>query len=198
MVLFYSLLGVSPISLSRRIASADLSSPLEQDTCKTKMDDVQTIFKNSISVVTTYEGRVRSGDGEHFGWRDGISQPALKYVASLTFHSTLLNHLYRGIGHSKPGQRIVNPGVVILGYPGDPIYDDKDAVARPDFTKDGSFMVFRKLEQNVLFLEDYVNKNWRSIPADEAKDGTSLTDEQRKKLFAARMVGRFKSVSYAE
>jgi len=164
------------------------------------MDDIQAIFKNSISVVTTYEGRVRSGDGEHFGWRDGISQPRLLSSMLPLSHFTLLsfNHLYRGIGHSKPGQRIVNPGVVILGYPGDPVYDDKDAVARPDFTKDGSFMVFRKLEQNVLFLEDYVNKNWRSIPADEAKDGTSLTDEQRKKLFAARMVGRFKSVSYAE
>ncbi|KAI3611319.1 hypothetical protein WG66_002137 [Moniliophthora roreri] len=140
----------------------------EKDTCKTKMDEIQAIFKNSVNVVTTYEGRVRSGDGEHFGWRDGI-------------------------GHSKPGQRIVNPGVVILGYPGDPVYDNKDAVARPDFTKDGSFMVFRKLEQNVLFLEDYVNKNWQSIPADEPKDGTYLTNDQRKNLFAARMVGRFKS-----
>ncbi|KAK7463479.1 hypothetical protein VKT23_006828 [Stygiomarasmius scandens] len=147
----------------------------KKDTCKTKMDEIQTIFKNSINVVTTYEGRVRTGDGEHFGWRDGISQPALK-----------------GIGHSKPGQRIVKPGVVILGYPGDPVYDNKDAVARPEFTKNGSFMVFRKLEQNVLFLEDYVNKNWHSIPA-EPKKNIKLTDEQRKKLFAAQMVGRFKS-----
>ncbi|KDR79158.1 hypothetical protein GALMADRAFT_208622 [Galerina marginata CBS 339.88] len=146
-----------------------------QATCSTKTSDFQTIFKSSINVITTYEGRVRSGDGEHFGWRDGISQPALK-----------------DIGTSKPGQRVVKPGVVIMGYPGDSVYDDADAVARPDFTKDGSFMVFRKLEQNVLFLEDYVNKNWRSIPAKPASD-VSLTDQQRKKLFAARMVGRFKT-----
>jgi len=143
--------------------------------------------------VAFVQGMASTSDGE-------MVFPNLLSSMSPPSRFTLLsfNHLYRGIGHSKPGQRIVNPGVVILGYPGDPVYDDKDAVARPDFTKDGSFMVFRKLEQNVLFLEDYVNKNWRSIPADEAKDGTSLTDEQRKKLFAARMVGRFKSVSYAE
>ncbi|THU91463.1 Dyp-type peroxidase [Dendrothele bispora CBS 962.96] len=147
----------------------------KQDTCKAKMDEIQAIFKGSISVVTTYEGRVRPGDGEHFGWRDGISQPALK-----------------GIAHSKPGQRIVNSGVTIMGYPGDPVHDNNNAIARPEFTKDGSFMVFRKLEQNVLFLEDYVNKNWLSIPAEPTKDVT-LTEEQRKKLFAARMVGRFKS-----
>jgi len=149
----------------------------KQDTCETKITDIKDIFKNSISVVATYEGRVRSGEGEHFGWRDGISQPALK-----------------NIGQSKPGQRIVNPGVIILGYPGDPVYDNTDALARPGFTKDGSFMVFRKLEQNVLFLEDYVNKNWTSIPAKVGQDGdVSLTTGQRKKLFAARMVGRFRT-----
>jgi deferrochelatase/peroxidase EfeB len=160
------------------------------------MDEIQTIFKNSITVITTYEGRVRTGDGEHFGWRDGISQPALKYVTSFSSHSTVLNQFVRGIGHSKPGQRVVKPGVVIMGYPGDPVYDNKDSVARPGFTKDGSFLVFRKLEQNVLFLEDYINKNWTTIPDDVAKDGsTYLTNSQRKVLFAARMVGRFKSVS---
>ncbi|ESK95378.1 hypothetical protein Moror_3816 [Moniliophthora roreri MCA 2997] len=146
----------------------------ERDTCTTKMTEIRTIFESSVTVLTIYEGRVRPGDGEHFGWRDGISQPALK-----------------DIGGSKPGQRIVNPGVVIMGYAGDPVYDNQGA--RPGFTKDGSFMVFRKLEQNVLFLEDYVNKNFQSVPADEPKDGTYLTDDQRKQLFAARIVGRFKS-----
>lgn len=78
-----------------------------------------------------------------------------------------------------------------MGYPGDPLYGAPQP--RPDFTKDGSFMVFRKLEQNVLFLEDYTNKNWRSIPAEPEK-GVSLDIEQRKDLFGARLVGRFKSV----
>ena len=59
-------------------------------------------------------------------------------------------------------------------------------------------MVFRKLEQNVLVLEDYVAKYWQTIPSDIAgKNSITLTDNQRKQLFAARLVGRFKSVSYA-
>jgi len=72
----------------------------KQDTCEMKTKYfTDTIFKNSIKVVTTYEGRVRNKDeGEHFGWKDGISQPALK-----------------DIGLSKPGQRVVKPGVIILG-----------------------------------------------------------------------------------
>ena len=59
-------------------------------------------------------------------------------------------------------------------------------------------MVFRKLEQNVLALEDYVTKNWETIPIDVAGDNSILlTADQRKQLFAARLIGRFKSVSYA-
>ena len=118
---------------------------------------------------------------------------------SLSFHLSLLYPLiYRGIGQSKPGQRVVKPGAIILGYPGDPVVDDKNLPMRPSFTKDGSFMVFRKLEQNVLVLEDYVAKYWKTIPDDVAgKNSITLTDNQRKQLFAARLLGRFKSVSYA-
>ena len=53
-------------------------------------------------------------------------------------------------------------------------------------------MVFRKLEQNVLYLEDYIEQHWKTIPAEIG--GTQLSDNQRKDLFGARMVGRFKSV----
>jgi hypothetical protein len=57
-------------------------------------------------------------------------------------------------------------------------------------------MVFRKLEQNVLVLEDYVAKYWKTIPRDVAGDnGILLTDNRRKQLFTARLVGRFKSES---
>lgn len=100
-------------------------------------------------------------------------------------------NLRRGISVPKPGQRVVKPGAIIMGYPGDPLYGAKPV--RPEFTKDGAFLVFRKLEQNVLFLEDYTNKNWPSIPAEPEK-GVSLDEKQRKELFAARLVGRFKSV----
>ncbi|KAK7038734.1 hypothetical protein VNI00_010619 [Paramarasmius palmivorus] len=142
-------------------------------TCKKAMDGIQAIFKNSVTVLCTYGGHARAGAAEHFGFRDGISQPALK-----------------GIVQPRSGQRVVNPGVVVLGYPGDPVYDKKST--RPAFTKEGSFMVFRKLEQNVLFLEDYTNQNWSSVPAD-VPGGKPLDEDERKKLFEARLLGRFKS-----
>ncbi|KAG6813202.1 hypothetical protein H0H93_013474, partial [Arthromyces matolae] len=143
-----------------------------QASCKAESDAIQKLFNSSIREIDNREGHVRPGDGEFFGWRDGISQPALE-----------------GISKARPGQLVVKPGVIILGYPGDPAIDNPELfpVARPSWTKDGSFMVFRDLEQNVLFFEDYIEDNWRSIPAAEPGDGSYLTDDERKKLFGARM-----------
>jgi hypothetical protein len=39
-------------------------------------------------------------------------------------------------------------------------------------------MVFRKLEQNILYLEDYINQNWRTI--DQGINNIQLTEAQRK------------------
>lgn len=136
--------------------------------------------------------RVSTSDGEMV-----FPNPLSSKPPALLFHLSLFQPLiYRGIGDSKPGQHVVKPGALILGYPGDPVVDNKNLPVRPSFTKDGSFMVFRKLEQNVLVLEDYVAKYWQTIPRDVAGDNSIiLSTNQRKQLFAARLVGRFKSVS---
>jgi Dyp-type peroxidase family len=148
----------------------------EKTTCDNKGDSIQQMFSKSIKDIVTMDGRVRNGEGEHFGWRDGISQPALQ-----------------GLSVAHPGQRVVSPGVIIMGYPGDPVIDNPQNIQRPKYTKDGSFMIFRKLEQAVLSLEDYINKNYSSIPASNPLYGKDLTKKERKDLFGARMVGRFKT-----
>jgi hypothetical protein len=103
-----------------------------------------------------------------------------------------------GLTVARPGQLEVNPGVVIMGYKGDPIFDNPKKPQRPSWTKDGSVMVFRKLEQLVESFNNYVDKygpywkNFTPIPDqfpkhdDEAAFG--------KEYFAATMIGRWKSV----
>ena len=54
-------------------------------------------------------------------------------------------------------------------------------------------MIVRKLEQDVLNLEDYIEQNYKYAPAKDGS-GKALSKEQRKALFGARMVGRFKTV----
>ena len=89
----------------------------------------------------------------------------------------------------RRGQNECDPGVIIMGYKGDPVFDstDPDIHKRPTWTRDGTFMVFRKLEQDDKGFEDYCRQKYV-----RRKD---LTFQEGADLWGARMVGRWKSVS---
>ena len=112
----------------------------------------------------------------------------------MTIHSCSLHFCsfnLRGVCVPHRGQVVVDPGVIIMGHKGDP-----NRNSRPAFAKNGTFMVFRKLEQAVLPFEAYMDKNYKTIRRDEPGDGTFLTRKERKDLFGARLMGRFKSVCH--
>ncbi|TFY80200.1 dyp-type peroxidase [Hericium alpestre] len=130
------------------------------------------------------KGQVRPGKfkgHEHFGYEDGASQPAL-----------------RGLVKPNAGQLQVDPGVIVMGYKGDPFYDDPNGPQRPAWTKDGSIMVFRKLEQDSIGFDKYLADNgpkWRQwLTPEQVNDiNPPLTDQEGAELFGARLVGRWKS-----
>ncbi len=85
------------------------------------------------------------GDREHFGFRDGISQPVIA-----------------GLGHTGPAEHIVHAGEFVLGYPNEyglltdrplvPAAADPGAVLPPDpatgehdLGRNGTYLVFRQL-----------------------------------------------------
>lgn len=85
------------------------------------------------------EGHVLDGNlkgHEHFGFRDGISQPGV-----------------RGLTQSpKPGQPMIWPGQFVLGLPRqDDANPDQplDPLPCPEWAKNGSFVVLRRLRQDV-------------------------------------------------
>ncbi|KAG8709993.1 hypothetical protein FRC11_004963 [Ceratobasidium sp. 423] len=140
--------------------------------------DVEKIFGDSIKIQKILDGQVRAGEfkgHEHFGFLDGISQPAI-----------------RDLEFPLPGQTQVDAGVVVMGYPGDPVPKWK----RPDWCRDGSMMVFRKLQQSVLSFEKYCKDNGDRddfIPGGKDAVKPRLNPDERAELFAARMLGRWKS-----
>ncbi|KAJ7230326.1 hypothetical protein GGX14DRAFT_582828 [Mycena pura] len=102
----------------------------------------------------------------HFGFLDGISNPA---VDGFTSNTT----------SRMPGQSVVAAGTVLLGESG-------DTVARPAWAKDGSFLVFRQLAQLVPEFNKFLMDNPVVEPG-------VLTAQQGSDLLGARMVGRWKS-----
>lgn len=105
----------------------------------------------------------------------------------------------RGLVKPKKGQNQCDAGVIVMGYPGDPLYQDKHT-PRPDWTRDGSIMVFRKLKQLVPEFRKYVadaGPKWREwmTAEDVPKIQPPLSDAEGAALFGARLFGRWKSVS---
>ncbi|KAG1851098.1 hypothetical protein DFJ58DRAFT_729085 [Suillus subalutaceus] len=87
------------------------------------------------------------------------------------------NLVYGGLVIPRPGQIQVDPGVIIMGYPGDPVRDDPTT----------------KLEQSVISFEDYVQRNgprWREfIPGGNISP--PLNKQEAEDLFGARLIGRW-------
>ncbi len=101
---------------------------------------------------------------EHFGFKDGVSQPGVRGLISRRPKIYLTNRLLKppapgSVEFGKPGQPLVWPGQFVLGYPfgdrGDGSPHKPPPLARPWF-KNGSFLVFRRLNQNVAAFAAFV------------------------------------------
>ena len=121
---------------------------------------------------------------EHFGFNDGISNPVFEDQFEPEKQSV------RVIGRGKwiPDKKTWAPiatGEFLLGHV-DESQELPPAAAPDDFTRNGTFMVYRKLHENVKSFTDYVAKQAEAygkimgVPVDEA-DAT----------IRAKMVGRW-------
>jgi Dyp-type peroxidase family len=137
-----------------------------RQTINDRVSKLEATLKGAIKTVNRVDGAVRRGaekGHEHFGFQDGVSEPAVT-----------------GFRLPNAGEATTEAGVILLGQPG-----DAKAKTRPAWAKDSSFLAFRKLRQFVPEFNDFVKKN--PIP------DPGLTHEQGSELLGARMVGRWKS-----
>jgi len=126
------------------------------------------------------------GDHEHFGFRDGISQP-----------------LIEGLSKASSASSTLKAGEFILGYPNEyGLYTDRPTVSsgddlagilpkdvsgsgRADLGRNGSYLVFRQLKQDVVGFWQFLDRTTRD------PDGTANPTAQIR--LAAKMVGRWPS-----
>ena len=116
-----------------------------------------------ITALWRQDCHVLPGEREAFGFKDGISQPAIEGS---------------GIPGSNPHEMPLKPGEFVLGYPDEVL--DRPAIPEPEILgRNGSYVVFRKLHQRVAAFRRFLIEH------------ASTSEEQE--LLAAKMMGRWRS-----
>ena len=155
-----------------------------------------------LELAYQQDGQALPGDltgHEHFGFKDGISQPGVRGRVSGAAADFLTPRLIDpadpiAARFSRPGQPLVWPGLFVLGekYPNqnpfDPMKPVDGQAPTPTWATNGSFLVLRRLRQDVAafwgFMEETARKLALKYPA-----LNGLTKER----LASIMVGRWPS-----
>jgi Dyp-type peroxidase family len=166
------------------------------DAAQRVKDGIRAPGPSAGGVHIIYEqcGRTREDarGHEHFGWRDGISQPGIRGQLSKdkTDLLTPRKNPHENPNQGLPGQDLLWPGEFIFGYEGqdrnnvtaagpDSLRPDGKLVA-PEWAKNGSYLVFRRLRQDVgAFHKFLLDQSSKQGVAPEA--------------LGARLVGRWPS-----
>jgi Dyp-type peroxidase family len=116
-----------------------------------------------LGAIWRQDCHVLPGEREPFGFKDGISHPAIEGS---------------GIPGTNPYEKPLKAGEFVLGYPDE--MSETPAMPQPDaLGKNGSYIVFRKLHQRVAAFRQYLRAN--------------ATDAMPEELLAAKMMGRWRS-----
>ena len=191
-----------------------VASDSQEDLGEHVLRYVHNLGVHGVQLVYLQEGAVRQDEPghEHFGFRDGVSQPGVRHFDSHVGALTGGDGRAKPI-HGNPGQDRLHAGEFVLGYPtqklerkdcggGKAVNPNPDegplspkhqaagkggfvveAEESPAWGANGSYLVFRRLAQNVGGFRDMVRKL-----AESGQLGT--TDPA---VVGAKLVGRYKS-----
>lgn len=158
--------------------------------------DLQKKLKAAGVTVELEHGDVRKDlpGHEHFGFDDGISQPGIRGLASDDANDFIterhVTSTPEGWLYGYPGQDLIWPGEFVIGYPAsspDPLIPGPVASALPAWTKNGSFLVYRRLRQNVGLF-------WRTMKSEADRlDGVPGFSGMKDTRLASLLVGRWPS-----
>jgi Dyp-type peroxidase family len=135
------------------------------------------LYALGLTNVASYRGETLGNGQEHFGFRDGISQPVIDLSELIP-------------GWEKPAGP-VRPGEFILGQLDEARHSVIDG---PTWAENGSYLVFRRLSQHVGRAREQVHEQYVRLRAELwAKVGAKADQQISESLLAAKLVGRWPS-----
>ena len=160
----------------------------------------QLELQNGAALVQQYIGSNPLDGHEHFGFHDPVSQPGVRGRLSNGLHDVLTvrqnpNNRQQG----KPGQELIWPGEFVFGYAGQDSNPDADpekpfrnpgpvSDAGPEWANDGSFLVFRRLRQDVEAFHGFLSRIRDDLQQNQGAPVGVTAD-----LVGSRLVGRWRS-----
>lgn len=144
-----------------------------------------------LRMIYEERGHVLPGETEHFGYRDGISQPGSRGLLPGDPPQPLTLRLLdpadpEAAFYGKPGQPLVWPGQFVFGYESqteDPALPGPKVVGT-DWMHNGSLLVFRRLRQDVHAFRNFLEEKAQEV---SASLGRSVSARQ----LGAGVVGRW-------
>jgi Dyp-type peroxidase family len=121
-----------------------------QEVLQNRLDEANALRPASVELLDEQPVAALDDSREHFGYRDGISQPAIA-----------------GNSEPLPGQAgPVQPGEFILGYP-DEIGQTAGFQLREELRNNSTYLVYRKLEQDVYGFRSFLRTHARDAGGEE-------------------------------
>jgi Dyp-type peroxidase family len=136
---------------------------------------VRHAASHEVSLVFQQDGMTRpdAPGHEHFGFKDGISQPGIRGLTSSSYP--------QGSNQADPLYDVISGGEFVLGYPRQQLDPADDPLSpQPAWTENGSYLVFRRLRQDVKGFRDFLSREATRL-------GTTVD------LLGAKLVGRYRS-----
>jgi len=123
--------------------------------------------KQGLRLFYQEYGETLPGETEHFGFRDGISQPGVRGRLSARPDHALTRRYFspddfRAETFARPGQPLIWPGQFLFGYPtqlnDEPAEPGPEAEPPEPWMRDGSMLVFRRLRQDVAAFRAFATE----------------------------------------
>lgn len=157
-----------------------LTTGIDDQSAVAEADGWRAAFGSAIMETHFEIGRVRPGKQkghEHFGFMDGVSQPGIEGLTAPGQHAP--GAPPGDPDQGLPGQDLIKPGAFVLGYP-----NQDGTLADPPrpWMRNGSFMVLRRLEQQVRRFDSFL------LAAGSASGGADAAEK-----LGAQLVGRWRS-----